>query len=131
MTLMIKSVVGPFSFGGAVFTHPGNCYRSGVSYNAALKRYLWSQTLPASKDSRGPRFQGGLGVYDAPEPGNRSRDGLADVRHWQQGQGRVLRQDAQPDRSRRRQSEDDDRFPLRLRDDAQGVDGCGWVTTTR
>jgi len=53
---------------GAVFTHPGNCYRSGVSYNAALKRYLWSQTLPKSKDSRGPRFQGGFGVYDAPEP---------------------------------------------------------------
>jgi CubicO group peptidase (beta-lactamase class C family) len=53
---------------GAVFTHPGNCYRSGVSFNAALKRYLWSQKLPASKDSRGPRFQGGFGVYDAPEP---------------------------------------------------------------
>ena len=29
-----------------VFVHRGNCYRSGISYNAALKRYLWCQTLP-------------------------------------------------------------------------------------
>jgi CubicO group peptidase (beta-lactamase class C family) len=53
---------------GGVFAHPGNCWRSGVSYNAALKRYLWCQTLPASLHPQGPRFQGGLGVYDAPEP---------------------------------------------------------------
>jgi CubicO group peptidase (beta-lactamase class C family) len=49
---------------GAVFTHPGRCGRSGISYNAALGRYLWSQTLPAPD----PRFEGGLGIYDAPEP---------------------------------------------------------------
>jgi hypothetical protein len=49
---------------GAVFTHPGRCYRSGITYNAALKRYLWCQTLPG-KD---PRFAGGFGIYDAPEP---------------------------------------------------------------
>ena len=53
---------------GAVFTHPGKCYRSGVSYNAGLRRYLWCQILPFSTDARGPRFQGGFGVYDAPEP---------------------------------------------------------------
>jgi CubicO group peptidase (beta-lactamase class C family) len=53
---------------GAVFTNPGKCYRSGISYNAGLKRYLWCQVLPASEDSRGPRFQGGFGVYDAPQP---------------------------------------------------------------
>jgi hypothetical protein len=53
---------------GPVFTNPGKCYRSGVSYNAALKRYLWCQILPTSKDARGPRFEGGFGVYDAPEP---------------------------------------------------------------
>jgi hypothetical protein len=49
---------------GAVFTHAGQCYRSGVTYNPGLKRYLWCQTLPG-KD---PRFGGGFGVYDAPEP---------------------------------------------------------------
>ncbi len=52
----------------AVFINPGKCYRSSISYNAGLKRYLWCQILPSSKDKRGPRFQGGFGIYDAPEP---------------------------------------------------------------
>ena len=49
---------------GAVFIHAGKCYRSGITYNAGLKRYLWCQVLPG-KD---PRFAGGFGVYDAPQP---------------------------------------------------------------
>ena len=49
---------------GAVFTHEGKCYRSGISYNAALGRYLWSQILPGDD----PRKRGGFGLYDAPEP---------------------------------------------------------------
>lgn len=49
---------------GAVFTHPGKCYRSGISYNAALGRYLWCQILPGEE----PRKSGGFGLYDAPEP---------------------------------------------------------------
>jgi len=53
---------------GAIFINPGECYRSGISYNAGLKRYLWCQTLPAGKDERGPRFGGGFGIYDAPQP---------------------------------------------------------------
>ena len=53
---------------GGVFVNPGRCYRSGISYNAGLKRYLWCQILPFSTDSRGPRFQGGFGIYEAPEP---------------------------------------------------------------
>ena len=53
---------------GAVFVNPGRCYRSGISYNAGLKRYLWCQILPDSTDPRGPRFQGGFGIYEAPEP---------------------------------------------------------------
>ncbi len=52
----------------AVFENPGRCYRTGVTYNAGLKRYLWCQVLPESTDSRGPRFQGGFGIYDAPQP---------------------------------------------------------------
>ncbi len=51
-----------------VFVNPGNCYRQQVTYNAGLERYLWCQVLPKSEDSRGPRFQGGFGVYDAREP---------------------------------------------------------------
>ena len=50
---------------GAVFVNPGRCYRSGISYNAGLKRYLWCQTVYGKEDMR---FKGGLGVFDAPEP---------------------------------------------------------------
>jgi CubicO group peptidase (beta-lactamase class C family) len=49
---------------GAVFSNPGNCYRSSVSYNPALRRYLLVQILPGDA----PRFFGGIAIYDAPEP---------------------------------------------------------------
>jgi hypothetical protein len=49
---------------GAVFEHPGLCYRSSVTYNPALKRYLWCQTGPGEDT----RFAGGFGIFDAPEP---------------------------------------------------------------
>jgi hypothetical protein len=49
---------------GAVFEHPGLCYRSSVTYNAPLKRYLWCQTGPGEDT----RFAGGFGIFDAPEP---------------------------------------------------------------
>jgi hypothetical protein len=42
----------------------GRCYRSEISYDAGLKRYLWCQTLPDGE----ARFRGGFGIYDAPEP---------------------------------------------------------------
>ena len=47
-----------------VFEHPGRVYRSGITYNASLERYLWCQIIPGSDT----RFSGGFGVYDAPEP---------------------------------------------------------------
>ena len=54
---------------GAVFTNPGQCYRSGISYNAGLKRYLWTQIIPGSEEKKADtRFEGGFGIYDAPEP---------------------------------------------------------------
>ena len=53
---------------GAVFVNLGRCWRSGISFNAGLKRYLWCQILPFSTDPRGPRFQGGFGIYEAPAP---------------------------------------------------------------
>jgi CubicO group peptidase (beta-lactamase class C family) len=49
---------------GAVFTHPGHCYRSAITYNAVLKRYLLCQTMPIEN----PRFRHWLGIFDAPEP---------------------------------------------------------------
>ena len=53
---------------GAVFEHAGRCYRGGICYNAGVQRYLWCQTLPESTHPQGPRFQGGFGIYDAPNP---------------------------------------------------------------
>lgn len=52
---------------GAVFTHPGLCARSGISYHPVLKRYLWWQEVPAGGEVD-VRFSGGFGIYDAPEP---------------------------------------------------------------
>ena len=51
---------------GAVFTHLGRSLRSGISYNAALKRYLWWQMY--YQNGVDNRFSGGFGIYDAPEP---------------------------------------------------------------
>ena len=51
---------------GPVFTHPGFCRRSGISYNAGLGRYLWWQQR--AEEDVDTRFQGGVGIYDAPEP---------------------------------------------------------------
>jgi CubicO group peptidase (beta-lactamase class C family) len=54
---------------GAVFTHRGRCYRSGITYNASLKRYLWVQIIPGTQGTKADtRFAGGFAVYDAPEP---------------------------------------------------------------
>ncbi|MBI1904586.1 MAG: serine hydrolase [Planctomycetia bacterium] len=54
---------------GAVFAYKGRCYRSTVTYHAALRRYLLVQ-VRADIDGRpaDPRFEGGFGIYDAPEP---------------------------------------------------------------
>lgn len=43
---------------GAVLTNPGRCFRSSVSYNAGLRRYLWVQT-GLGEDTR---FGGGLAI---------------------------------------------------------------------
>jgi len=51
-----------------VFVHPAMCYRSGISYNPGLKRYLWCQVHPDSNHPQGSRFQGGFGIYEALEP---------------------------------------------------------------
>ncbi|HEX4611383.1 MAG TPA: serine hydrolase [Urbifossiella sp.] len=54
---------------GAVFTDAGRCYRSGATYNAGLNRYLWVQITPGTEGKKpDTRFEGGFGVYDAPEP---------------------------------------------------------------
>lgn len=51
---------------GQVFSNPpAGVYRTQVSYNAGLKRYFLCHILNGSDNVR---FQGGFGIYDAPEP---------------------------------------------------------------
>jgi hypothetical protein len=54
-----------------VFSRPDGCLRSAMTYHAPTKRYLWWQAFPRPKghpDRGDTRFEGGFGVYDAPEP---------------------------------------------------------------
>lgn len=53
-----------------VFLNPGKCYRSGMTYNKGLKRYLWSQTiqLSSSVEPSDPRIRGGLGIFESEHP---------------------------------------------------------------
>jgi CubicO group peptidase (beta-lactamase class C family) len=56
-----------------ILRNPGKCYRTSVSYNAPLRRYLLVHPVPSAttRDAAGKpdtRFAGGIAVYDAPEP---------------------------------------------------------------
>jgi len=53
-----------------VFVNPARCYRSAVSYNKALHRYLWCQIIPvySGEELQGPRFKGGLGIFESENP---------------------------------------------------------------
>jgi hypothetical protein len=58
---------------GAVFESAGRCYRSGVTWCAPLRRFLWVHVLPNASsrdrtDKVDTRFAGGLAVLDAPDP---------------------------------------------------------------
>jgi hypothetical protein len=52
---------------GPIFTHKGKCYRTAITYNAPLKRYLWCHTIPTD-DPPDARFKGGLAIFDSPNP---------------------------------------------------------------
>jgi CubicO group peptidase (beta-lactamase class C family) len=54
----------PLGHRGGVFTFPGRCYRCAVSYHPGLKRYLLCMILAGGET----RFEGGFGIYEAPEP---------------------------------------------------------------
>jgi CubicO group peptidase (beta-lactamase class C family) len=71
---------------GPVFENPAGCYRSGISYNRGLGRYLWCQVLPYSTHPQGTRFEGGFGIYEAPEPWGPWRT-VYYTRKWDVGPG--------------------------------------------
>ena len=53
-----------------VFVNPGRCYRSGISYNKGLNKYIWCQIMPvfSGEELQGPRFKGGLGIFESNNP---------------------------------------------------------------
>ena len=51
----------------AVFSDPGRCHRSGISYNREIGRYFWWQAKYA-KGVNGARESKSFGIFDAPEP---------------------------------------------------------------
>ena len=55
-----------------VFSNTRHCLRSSISYNPGLQRYFWWQQIPnfehPEKDLGDTRFEGGFGLYEAPEP---------------------------------------------------------------
>jgi CubicO group peptidase (beta-lactamase class C family) len=75
----------------AVLAQPSRCYRTSVTYNAALQRYLLVQPVPndAARDQAGKvdtRFHGGLAVFDAPEPWGPWTTAFF-TQHWDVGPG--------------------------------------------
>ena len=67
---------------GAVFEDRGQCYRSGVSYNAGLKRFIWAQV----KGGPDTRFEGGLGIYESANPWGPWRE-VFYTKKWDVGPG--------------------------------------------
>jgi hypothetical protein len=51
-----------------VFSQPGRCWRSSVSFNPAINRYIWWQVKMDYPSNLTARYDGGLGVFDAPTP---------------------------------------------------------------
>lgn len=49
---------------GAVYAHKASCYRSNVTWNGPLKRYLWTMTLPKKEARRSYS----LTLLEAPHP---------------------------------------------------------------
>ncbi len=72
----------------SIFDEPGRCYRSGISYNTGIGRYLWWQLKMPTDEDMTARFDGGLGVFDAPEPwGPWTTVYYVDTRQWDMGAG--------------------------------------------
>jgi len=71
-----------------IYINPGKTYRSGMTYDAPLKRYLWCQAIPLSgnKEEQGPRFRGGLGIFESTNPWGPWKT-VFYTREWDMGPG--------------------------------------------
>ncbi len=71
-----------------VFTNPGKCYRSGITYNKGLGRYLWCQAIQLSPSEKYTdlRFGGGLGIFESSRPWGPWKT-VYYTREWDMGPG--------------------------------------------
>ncbi len=69
-----------------VFTNPAKCYRSAMTYNEGLKKYLWCQTIQLSARETDVRFRGGLGIFGSDNPWG-PWESLYYTREWDIGPG--------------------------------------------
>lgn len=75
-----------------IFTNPGRCYRTGVTYNKALKRFLMCQPIRLSAVEGGyedVRFKGGLGIFESENPWGPWKT-VFYTREWDIGPGETL-----------------------------------------
>jgi CubicO group peptidase (beta-lactamase class C family) len=72
-----------------VFSNPAKCYRSGITYNAALQKFLWCQIIPLATETAGPRFAGGLGIFESDYPWGPWRT-VYYTRRWDIGPGETM-----------------------------------------
>ncbi len=60
----------------SIFENPGKCYRSGITFNKGLGKYIWCQTIQMSPPEghaftggeSDVRFRGGLGIFESSNP---------------------------------------------------------------
>ena len=75
-----------------VFSNPGRCYRSSITYNKGLKKYLWCQNMQRSQgsvfdgESKDIRFRGGIGIFESSNPWGPWRT-VYYTRDWDMGPG--------------------------------------------
>jgi CubicO group peptidase (beta-lactamase class C family) len=77
-----------------VFVNPGKCYRSGITYNKGLEKYIWSQVIQMSPreghsftgGSGDIRFRGGLGIFESDNPWGPWKT-VFYTREWDMGPG--------------------------------------------
>ncbi len=75
-----------------VFTNPGKSYRSGITYNEGLKKFLWCQPVRLSSPDGGytdVRFKGGLGIFESDNPWGPWKT-VFYTRQWDVGPGETV-----------------------------------------
>lgn len=75
-----------------VFNNPGKSFRSGITYNEGLKKFLWCHPVQLSSPDGGyadTRFKGGLGIFESDNPWGPWKT-IFYTRQWDVGPGETV-----------------------------------------